>query len=329
MTRRALKSRSSGLPLTVAAGTLAALGAGLAWLAYMRHRIWHDVALTAAVAGELRTLSTAAGEVAYYAAPARGGAPLMLIHSVNAAASSAEMKPLFDRFAGARPLASIDLPGFGFSQRSRRRYHPDLYSEAICAVAKDAFAGAPVDVVALSLGAEFAALAARQRPELFRSLVLIAPTGLGAPVGMASQSAIDRLRDSALGQPVFDTLVSRPSLRFFLQEAQRRGFDDELFHYAYATSHQPEAANAPFDFIAGRLFTRDIVDVYASLQIPVLALLAGRSTPAPSALSRLSSRPNWQFIDWSDRCGSLAHVDDPDGVAQMIETFHAARSRSH
>lgn len=50
------------------------------------------------------------------------GAPVVLVHSVNAAASSFEMRPLFEGLRGERPVLAFDLPGFGRSQRGPRRY---------------------------------------------------------------------------------------------------------------------------------------------------------------------------------------------------------------
>ena len=151
-----------------------------------------------------------------------------------------------------------------------------------------------------------------------------------APVSRAGDGQPSRGADVALhlqrtqlGQPIFDTLVSRPSLRFFLQQTQRRGFDRELLHYAYATSHQPFASEAPYYFIAGRLFTPDILATYASLEMPCLALLAGNPGDGAQVMAAVSGKPNWHVVDWTDRCGSLAQFDDPDGVAQLIETHTA------
>jgi pimeloyl-ACP methyl ester carboxylesterase len=48
--------------------------------------------------------------------------PLLLIHSVNAAASAYEVRPLFDHYRGRRPVYALDLPGFGQSDRSDRLY---------------------------------------------------------------------------------------------------------------------------------------------------------------------------------------------------------------
>ena len=100
--------------------------------------------LQPALAGERRQLQ--AGRLGliswYHDAPASGASstPLLLIHSINAAASAYEMKPLYDRYRQQRPVFAPDLPGYGFSERSRRCYDPRLMTDAIlapCAVQPD------------------------------------------------------------------------------------------------------------------------------------------------------------------------------------------------
>lgn len=48
------------------------------------------------------------------------GPPLLLVHSVNPAASAAEVRPLFDHYRATRTVFALDLPGFRFSDRSDR-----------------------------------------------------------------------------------------------------------------------------------------------------------------------------------------------------------------
>ena len=83
----------------------------------------------------------------------------MLAHSVNAAASAYEMKPLWDAYAGTRPVYALEWPGFGSSDRPDLRYTPELMTRALNALVAEL--GSEVDVVALSLGSEFAAVHVR------------------------------------------------------------------------------------------------------------------------------------------------------------------------
>jgi pimeloyl-ACP methyl ester carboxylesterase len=142
--------------------------------------------LQPALPGERMELSTPAGRVSFYrsmTAAAGSGqqlSPLVLIHSVNAAGSAAEMRPVYEHYLASRSVYAIDLPGFGFSERSDRPYTPRLMTDAVhslVAFARERHQGVAVDALALSLGCEFLARAAQEVPEAYRSIALVSPTG--------------------------------------------------------------------------------------------------------------------------------------------------------
>ncbi|MEI6547604.1 MAG: alpha/beta fold hydrolase, partial [Burkholderiales bacterium] len=124
-------------------------------------------------------ISGTAGRLALY--EAGSGSPVLLIHSINAAASADEVRPLFERLSVTHRVFAIDLPGYGRSQRGDRHYDIALFTAAIDD-ALDAIGqccgDAPVDLLAVSLSGEFAARAAVRRPHRIRTLTLVTPTGL-------------------------------------------------------------------------------------------------------------------------------------------------------
>jgi len=75
--------------------------------------------------------SSCCGRLAYYADSSSDGTPLLLLHSINAAPSAYEMKPLFEHYRGRRPVYVLELPGFGHSERRDRRYDAQLFADAI------------------------------------------------------------------------------------------------------------------------------------------------------------------------------------------------------
>lgn len=233
--------------------------------------------LRPALSGERRFLKLPGfGQVAYYADSRGGGRPLILTHSVNAAASAYEMKPLWDAYAGTRPLYALEWPGFGSSDRPDERYTPELMAQALRALVAEL--GTAVDVVSLSLGSEFAARAALDE-ERIRSLALISPSGLGEPRG-SSQEATARDRGerlyrtlNAVGTPLYALLRTRPSIHYFLSRSFRGPVNPGLIEYSLETSHQPGAKYAPLAFISGLLFTPDAYRMlYSRLRIPTVVL---------------------------------------------------------
>jgi pimeloyl-ACP methyl ester carboxylesterase len=190
------------------------LNAAGSWIAYSRFAVNHNMPLPPPVDGERGDLDTPSGRVSYFADRSGVGRPVVLIHSINAAASSYEMKPLFDHYRGERPVYALDLPGFGLSERRDQRYTPQLYNDTIVAFLRDVV-GEPADVVVLSLGSEFAAMAALQSPESIHTLTLLSPTGLGRTPAVG-EGVYKVVSFPLWGRPLFDLLVIEPSLRFFL-----------------------------------------------------------------------------------------------------------------
>lgn len=234
------------------------------------------VSLPDAVDGQRCVLRVAdIGRVSYYRAGTGQGRPLVLIHSINAAPSVFEMKPLFEHYRATRPVFALDLPGFGFSDRPDRPYSPAVFVSAISAFLREVV-GEPADLVGLSLGCEFIARVAIEAPDLATSLVLVSPTGFskrtirGGEAGMRLHKAVSV---PGLSQGIWGALTSRPSIRFFLGKSHVGPVPEEMIDYAYATSHQPGARFAPLYFLAGQLFTADAPNaLYARVTQPVLTI---------------------------------------------------------
>lgn len=323
-----------GPGMAAAMAALAAVPVG--WAAYSALFVDHAVPLPPAIDAERRTVHGArAGRMACYVDERGDGPPLVLLHSMNAAASAYEVGPLFERWRGRRPVHAPDLPGFGFSERGDRAYTPALYADAIDELLAALLpAGAACDVVALSLTGEFAAMAAARAPARVRSLTLVSPTGFSGP-GQRGDGAARRAPDPAtpglaqrvlslplVGQPLFDLLVTRPSLGYFLKQSFAGPVPPGMIDYAWQTAHQPGARFAPLTFVSGRLFTPDVRERhYAAVTAPALVLHDDAPYMTFDALPAFAERhPNWR----GERIGptrGLPHFERLDDTVAAIEAF--------
>jgi pimeloyl-ACP methyl ester carboxylesterase len=265
--------------------------------------------------------------------PAQGAhSPVLLVHSINAAASHAEMDALARQLEGDRRVYNLDLPGFGESARPAIRYDIRRFVAAI-EMALEAIIAAGnakrVDVVALSLSCEFAARAAAEHPEQVRSLTLISPTGfqkgahlLTGPRGASLERPwLSAIFSSAAGRLLYKGLTVRGSIRYFL----RRTFggphvDGHVYQAAVRSAAQPGAEHAPLAFLSGRLFSRDIMAVYQALQLPVFMIhgTKGDFSDFTNAVWT-ESRANWTRR--IHETGALPHVERPAEVAEQIQRF--------
>lgn len=303
----------------------AALAAGGGWILYSRLEVDHDLPLTPALpADRHRYDAGAAGDVCYYAATESPGRPLVLLHSINAAASAFEMRPLFQHYRGRRPVYALDWPGYGFSDRADRRYAPEVFSHALARFLSERV-GKPADVVALSLGAEFAARAAIEHPEGIRSLVLISPSGFGAARPEDAQSS-ERLHAwlsfPLWSQALFDLIATRRSIEYFLGQSFVGPVPADFSDYAYRSAHQPGARHAPLYFLSGGLFTPQARrDVYGRVVHPVLVLYDRDPYVRFDRLPAfVSERGRWQAVRVQPSLG-LPHFERLDAVVGAMDAF--------
>jgi pimeloyl-ACP methyl ester carboxylesterase len=307
-------------------------GAGVtgvtAWLLYSRFVLSHQRPLPKAIDARRREDDFRGFvRISHYEDTAGQGTPLVLLHSINAAASAYEMKPLFEHHRGGRPVYAPDLPGFGFSSRPDRVYTADFYSEAIATwIERQVYQGKPVDAVALGLTCEFAARAALGHPNLFRSLAMISPTGFDKNPAGENRRTIERVRKTLSvplwSQAFYDALVTKPSLRLYLRKTFAGPIDEGLADYDYETSHQPGARYAPLYFVAGNLFSPDILPgVYGSLSTPSLVIYDHDEYAGSDQLPEfLKQHPNWSAVRIPNT-GSMPHFESRAETAGALDAF--------
>ncbi|WP_437549028.1 alpha/beta fold hydrolase [Sorangium sp. So ce367] len=282
--------------------------------------------LAPALEAEVRHVDTwSAGRLAYYVDARAAGRPVVLVHGVDAAASSREMAPLFDALRGERPVYALDLPGFGLSERADRVYDRELYRAALRRFLTDVVrAPGGADVIALSLSSEFAAAVACEEMSIVHSLVLISPTGLGRepPGASALLRAVSRVPYAA--EALYRVLAAPPSIRWFLKKSFVGEPDTGLVDYAIRASKEPFAHRAPLAFIAGALFTDDALQrIYARLPVATLILHDRDPYSRFDRLAELTQQnPRVEAARVAPTLG-LPHFEQLDATLDVVRRFWA------
>jgi pimeloyl-ACP methyl ester carboxylesterase len=258
------------------------------------------------------------------------GAPLLLVHSVNAAASAAEVRPVYEHFAATRRVFAYDMPGYGLSERADIAYTPRLMTDALHTVAAEVRRrcdpGRPVDAMAVSLGCEFLARAAVEQPADWGRLAFVSPTGFngrsprrGAPGSTREIGWLRRLLQVPWAPSLFRALTRPGVVRYFLQRTWgRRQIDETLWAYCVQSAREPGAQHAPLQFLSGCMFSADIHDVYERVSQPAWMSQAARGdfTDYRQA-QRVAHKPNWT-IDVL-QAGALPYFELPTEFCAALQ----------
>jgi pimeloyl-ACP methyl ester carboxylesterase len=289
--------------------------------------------LPAPVSGERHDIDSFAGRLTYWATTPETGAaqtPLLLIHSINAAGSAYEVKPIYEHYGKSRPVYAIELPGFGHSSRSKRQYTIRMMTDAVHAAVGEIqklHGPAPIDALALSLGCEFLARAAQETPQAFRSLALVSPTGFdGRAVRWVRGSRAIPWLHSFFEVPLwsekfFQLLTTRAVIGWFLKKTfGSPNFDKGLLDYDYVTTHQPGAQHAPYYFVSGYLFSQDILRIYQDLSMPVWFSHGVRGDFVDyKRKDTVEGKPNWTLTIF--QTGAMPHFEVPDEFMRSYDEF--------
>lgn len=253
------------------------------------------------------------------------GPPILLVHGVHAAAWSYEWHDNVDYLARTNTVYTIDLLGFGRSDRPAIRYSARLYISLISDFV-DQVIGDPCVLVGTTLSGAYAIVLGARDPQRFPAVALISPTGLvrlNQRSGILSEAGQLAVYAPVVGTAMFNALVSRRSIRHYLEKtyADDSIVTDELVEIYYWTSHQRGARHAPAAFISGHL-NIDVRQALRRLSQPALLIWGEEGTAAPMEESRSfrTLKPDLEMALLSP-AGDLPHDERPDDFNVILSTW--------
>jgi pimeloyl-ACP methyl ester carboxylesterase len=253
------------------------------------------------------------------------GPPLLLIHGIHPAAWSYEWRNNVDALARGNTVYTIDLLGFGRSDRPAIRYSARLYISLISDFVSRVI-DEPCVLVASSLSGAYAIVLAARDPHRFPAVALIAPSGLvrqNEPVGIGGEAGRLAVETPIAGTAMFNALVSKPSLRRSLKSVYSNDafVTRELVEIYYATSHQRGARHAPAALLSGHL-NIDVRNALRRLSQPALLVWGEQGSRAPVEEFRGFRELKRDFeISVLSPAGDLPHDERAEDFNVILSTW--------
>ncbi|HEU4629975.1 MAG TPA: alpha/beta fold hydrolase [Gemmatimonadaceae bacterium] len=253
------------------------------------------------------------------------GPAVLLIHSIGPWSWSWEWRHNVEALATRYTVYTLDLLGFGRSDRPAVHYTPRLYLALIRDVVRRVVGG-PTALVGAGLSAAYATELAAADPAQFPLLVLVTPPGLTQlRQRPTATSGAGRQLVSApvLGTAAWNTRVTRSALERQLRAAYYRDarVSEELVAVAAATTHQPGAKYAPAAWQANQL-NLDIRGALRRLHQPTLLVWGAQAEQHPAEESfgyRALKRDLRVAI--LDAAGDFPHEEQPEAFDEVVGEF--------
>jgi haloalkane dehalogenase len=254
------------------------------------------------------SLVTQLGKIAYYTAEAsswqasaQSQNTLVFLHGLGGGSSAYEWSKVYPAFAADYRVLAPDLVGWGASDHPERNYGVDDYLNTIAEFLQQT-CQEPAIVIASSLTAAFTIRVAIAHPELFQSLILIAPTGLSDFGNDYRRSFFAQL----VSTPILDRLIyttavaTSGGIRSFLEQRQfakaNRVYPEIVAAYLESAT-RPNAEYSALSFVRGDLCF-DLATYLPQLTIPTAILWGQQAQFTNVEVGRRLADLNPEAVRW-------------------------------
>ena len=253
--------------------------------------------------------------------------PLVFLHNFGGGASAYEWSKVYPAFATSHRVIAPDLIGWGQSAHPIRDYQVSDYLTTLGEFLAQV-ADCPVTVVASSLTGGLIVRLAIERPELFKALLLVCPSGFDD----FGQNAGRRLPLNLVRTPLLSSLIytlgatNDVAVRNFLEQflfAKRDRVSEEMVAAYLASAQQPNAEYAALSFLRGDLYF-DLPLYIDQLAIPTVIFWGEEAQFTRVDLGRRLARLNSETVRGFEviaDTGVLPHLEQPAVMIGLLERY--------
>ncbi len=252
------------------------------------------------------------------------GIPIVLLHSMHLGASRREWRPQIENLAKEYRVYSIDMVGYGQSEKPKKPWTAYQYAVLLHKFLTDVVKR-PAVVVAANGSADIALVLSMLYATDIKKLILISPEGIGQ--GFATPQDTEHLKKLLLpvaGTQIFLNNTTKKSIQrmaqqlFWQTEHMPADFVENLYHNA----RYGKGAKASFVSYRTRFFAADTKRAFLELSVPFLLIWGEKNeiNPVQYLEQAEAMQDKGEFLLFEDTA-SLPHLENPKAFYRIMIEF--------
>jgi pimeloyl-ACP methyl ester carboxylesterase len=253
--------------------------------------------------------------------------PLVFLHNFGGGASAYEWSKVYPAFATTHRVIAPDLIGWGQSAHPIRDYQVSDYLTTLAEFLSQV-ADSPVPVVASSFTGALTIRLAIERPELFKVLFLVCPSGFDDfGQGSGRRLPVNIVRTPLLSSLIYtlgatnDVAVRNFLVQFLFAKPER--VTAEMVEAYLASAQQPNAEYSALAFLRGDLYF-DLPLYIDQLTVPTVIFWGEQAQFTRPDLGRRLARLNPDAVKAFEiiaDTGVLPHLEQPAVMIGLLEQY--------
>lgn len=255
------------------------------------------------------------------------GSPLLMIHDLTVGSSSYEYSKIADKLAKNHEVYSIDLLGYGLSDKPDMTYTNYLYVQLVTDFIKNVI-GKKADIVACGDSAPIAVMACHNDHDIIRSLVLINPQSLFQLNHIPSKQT--RILKFLMDTPIIGTFMYNLHTN---KAAITELFEEKLFYNKYHIDEKDilsyvEAAHSwnhhskhTYASYVGKYTNTNIVHALKEINNSIYIIAGEEKEGNRTIVENYRYYNNAIEAVFIPATKQLPHLESPEEALEQINTF--------
>lgn len=255
------------------------------------------------------------------------GDPVLLIHDLDIGSSSYEFYKLSDELAKTNEVYTIDLLGYGLSEKPNFTYTNFLYVQLVNAFIKNII-GKKTTIMTSGESAAIAVMSCHLNPDLIKNLIFINPQNLNKLNQIPSKrSKINKyiIETPIIGTFIYNTISNKENITKNFKENYYYDFGSSKLEevYAYLEASHLNDYNSKYTYASyvGRYMNINIYQALKNIDHSIMIILGKEYENADMIKDSYLSCNGAIEVYGIDKTKKLPQLEKPEEVAEKCSIY--------